>query len=134
MIPSPSTLPLGARAVAGAFLVSGPIHLVRPQVFEPLIPAALRSRDRELVYASGVAELVCAAGLVVPAVRRPAGIASAVLLAAVLPGNVQMALDAHRRVQRKGSTPIREVMRVGTIARVPLQLPMIRAVLRAGRP
>ncbi|WP_342803892.1 DoxX family protein [Luteipulveratus flavus] len=133
MIFSASTLPWGARGVTGAFLASGTIHLVRPQVFEPLIPPALESRRREMVYASGVAELACAAGLLVPRLRRPAALASAALLVAVLPGNVQMAADAHQRVQRKGSTPKREAVRAVMFARVPLQVPLIRAVLRAGK-
>lgn len=121
-----------ARAVTGAFLVSGVVHLVRPQVFEPLVPRAL-PRRRELVLVSGVAELACAAGLLTPALRRPAGAASAALLVAVWPGNVQMALDAHRAVRRRGSTPRRELRRAVTLARIPLQVPMIRAVARAGR-
>lgn len=64
-----SSLPRGARAVASAFVVSGIIHLVRPQVFEPLVPPVL-PRRRELVYASGVAEIVCAAGLFTTPLRR----------------------------------------------------------------
>ena len=48
--------------LAGLFITSGTTHLVKPQVFEPLVPHAL-PRRRELIYASGVAELVCAAGL-----------------------------------------------------------------------
>ena len=34
-------LPLGTKAVAGAFAASGVVHMVRPQVFEPLIPPQL---------------------------------------------------------------------------------------------
>lgn len=52
---------------------------------------------------------------------------------AVLPGNVQMAIDAHQRIQRKGSTPQRQVVRAVALLRIPLQAPLIRAVLRAGR-
>ncbi|TWP34375.1 DoxX family protein [Leekyejoonella antrihumi] len=123
-------LSLTTKGVIGAFIGSGVIHLVRPQAFESIVPAQL-PRKRELVYASGVAELVCAAGLLTPRTRRLAGLASAGLLVSVLPANAQMAWDAHRAVVRKGSTPRREAMRAGTIARLPLQIPMIRAVLRA---
>ena len=52
---------------------------------------------RALVYVSGVAELLCAAGLLVPATRRPAGYASAALLVAVFPANVQMSVDHGKR-------------------------------------
>jgi uncharacterized membrane protein len=80
---------------------------------------------RELVYASGVAELACAAGLLHPRTRRPAGLASAVLLAALFPANVQMALD----LNRTGSTTAKAV----GFARLPLQVPLIRAALKAAR-
>lgn len=39
------------------FAVSGVIHLVRPGVFTPIIPRALRRWDGPLVIASGIAEL-----------------------------------------------------------------------------
>ena len=49
--------------VAVPFAVSGVIHLVRPEVFERIVPRFL-PRHRELVLASGVAELVCAAAVI----------------------------------------------------------------------
>lgn len=79
--------------VAGPFLISGIIHLVRPQVFEPIVPKVLLAK-RELVIVSGAAELACAAGLLHPRTRPLAGKASAFLLGAVFPVNVQMAADA----------------------------------------
>lgn len=121
----------GARAVAAAFLVSGVIHLVRPQVFEATVPRAL-PRPRDLVLASGVAELACAAGLAVPATRRLAGPASAALLAAVFPANVQMAVDGVRGLARHRSRG-RAVRAAVTLARLPLQWPLIRWAWSAGR-
>lgn len=126
-----SRLPYGARALAAMFIVSGATHLVRPQVFEPIVPDSLPYR-RELVYASGIAEIACAAGMLLPRTRRVAGRASASLLVAVFPANVQMVVDAHRALARKGSTPARRAVQVGTLARLPLQVPMIRWALRAG--
>ncbi len=114
----------GQGALAALFAVSGSLHLVRPQIFEPIVPRVLPA-PRALVHLSGLAELGCAAGLAYPPTRRAAGAASAALLVAVLPANVQMALVARRR----GSA----VRRVVTAARVPMQLPMIRTALRAGR-
>lgn len=122
-------LPVLTKVVVGAFAGSGVIHLVRPEVFEPMVPRML-PRRRELVYVSGVAELFCAAGLVAPRTRSAAGLASAGLLAAVFPANVQMAADAWRAAQRKPSTQ-RRVMQVGTIARLPLQWPLIKGALAA---
>ncbi len=117
---------MDSRAVATAFLASGITHLVRPQIFLPLIPKALPA-PRGIVYASGVAELVCAAGLLTG--RRWAGPASAAVLVGVLPGNVQMALNATAAARRR-PTPKRVAFAVGCWTRIPGQLPLIRAVLR----
>jgi uncharacterized membrane protein len=119
----------GAGAVAAAFAVSGVVHLVRPQVFEPIVPRVL-PRRRDLVLASGVAELLCAAGLVVPRTRRAAGAASAALLVAVFPANVQMAADAVRGARRDRARTTRAA---ATLARLPLQWPLIRWAWAAGR-
>lgn len=51
-------LPIGTKILAGSFLTSGIAHLVRPDLFEPLMPSALPAH-REIIYASGVAEIVC---------------------------------------------------------------------------
>jgi uncharacterized membrane protein len=129
----------GAGAVAAAFAVSGVVHLVRPEVFEPIVPRVL-PRRRDLVLASGVAELVCAAGLALPATRRTAGRASAALLVAVFPANVQMALDAVRDAgpnragrTRTDRTRARRTRAVLTLARLPAQWPLVRWAWRAGR-
>ena len=113
-----------AKVVAGAFLASGTLHLLKPQVFEPLMPSWVPAH-REVIVGSGVAELACAVGMMLPPTRRLAGLASAALLAGVFPGNVKMAVDA-----MKGSN---RPMQAVSLARLPLQVPMIRATLRAGR-
>lgn len=123
-------LSLGTKMVVAAFLTSGTVHLVRPQVFEPIVPHVL-PRKRELVYASGVAELACAAGMLTQRMRRVAGMASAGILVAVFPANVQMAVDAQREITRKGSTRRRQIVRGVAMARLPLQVPLIRWALRA---
>src|SRR3954454_5623192 len=89
------TLPLDLRVVVGAFLASGTVHLVRPETFEPLMPEAVPAH-REVIIASGVAELICAAGLLHPRSRKLAGWASAAVLLGVFPGNIKMALDAQK--------------------------------------
>jgi uncharacterized membrane protein len=122
-------LPRDTAAQVGIFAGSGVVHLVRPQVYEPLMPAWV-PRHREVILGSGVAELACAAGLALPATRRTAGWASAALLVGVFPGNVKMALDAQRS-RRESSRA--KVVRTGTLLRLPLQWPMIRIALRAAR-
>jgi uncharacterized membrane protein len=113
-----------AKVVVGAFLVSGVVHLVKPEVYEPLMPRWVPAH-REVILASGVAELAGAVGLLLPPTRRLAGLASAALLVAVFPGNVKMALDA--------SGTRNTGFKAAAWARLPLQLPMIRGALRAGR-
>jgi uncharacterized membrane protein len=128
----PSTSPpltRGTLALATIFAGSGTLHLVRPEVYEPIVPRSLPAH-RELVIVSGVAELACAAGLLGGRTRRVAGLASAALLVGIFPANVQMSLDHARRARRRrdlGSA----MFFAGTVARLPLQWPMIRAALRA---
>jgi uncharacterized membrane protein len=125
--------PLGKDAVvlAGLFLTSGTMHFVKPEPFEAMVPTRLPSR-RALVYASGVLEIACAVGLFLPRTRRVAGLASAALLVAVFPANVTMTGHAKRRFDRDPEDPKRQGYLAATVARLPLQWPMIRTALRAG--
>jgi uncharacterized membrane protein len=117
-------LSLDAKFVVGIFTVSGTLHLVRPETYEPLMPNFV-PRHREVIYGSGAAELLCAAGLLYPRTRRLAGYASAALLVLVFPGNVKMADDArHSRSNR---------FKAIAYGRLPLQWPMIRAAWKATR-
>lgn len=118
------TISRGTTGLAGIFAVSGVIHLVRPEVYEPLMPSWVPAH-REVILASGVAELACAVGLLHPRTRPLAGWASAALLVGVFPGNLKMASDV-RHSRKTG-------LKVAAFARLPLQVPMIRAALRAAR-
>ncbi len=106
------------------FGASGVLHLVRPELFLPLIPRGLPAPDM-IVAVSGIAELACAAGL---ATRQSwAGPASAALLVAIFPGNVQFALD-------QAGDPAAGTLGVALAwLRLPLQVPMIWAALQARR-
>jgi len=112
------------KSLAAAFATSGVIHLVAPKVFEGIVPGWL-PRPRALVYVSGVAELICAAGLLADA--EWAGPASAGVLLAVWPANIQMAIDSTRSKQSL-------VRQIATWGRVPAQIPMIRLALRRDAP
>ncbi|RZI91062.1 MAG: hypothetical protein EOO67_10590 [Microbacterium sp.] len=113
-----------AKFLALGFLGSGTVHLVRPDVWEPLMPDWVPAH-REVIIWSGVAEIACAAGLLFPPTRKVAGLASAALLAGVYVGNVKMAVDA----SKSDNLPLK----AAAYARLPLQFPMIRAALRAAR-
>jgi uncharacterized membrane protein len=112
-------------ALAAVFCASGVVHLVRPQVFASIMPRCIpEAHHTDLIYASGVAELACAAGLV-RRTRWAAG-ASLLTLAAVFPANVQMALDAGSG-RNAGPSDSRAV----AWGRLPLQLLLAWAALQA---
>lgn len=113
-----------AKFLIAGFLTSGTVHLARPDVWEPLMPDWV-PMHREVIIWSGVAELLCAAGMVLPQTRKAAGLASAALLAGVYVGNLKMAADA----AKSDNT----AFKVAAFGRLPLQFPMIRAALRVGR-
>lgn len=117
-------------ALAGLFLTSGTLHFARPDVFEPIVPVPLRRWSRDLVHASGAAEIVCGVGLLVPSTRRAAGVTSAALLLAVFPANLQMSVSHGRRAARRRD-PSSVAVFAGSVARLPLQWPMVRVALRA---
>ncbi|MGC4815531.1 DoxX family protein [Micromonospora sp. DT228] len=113
-----------AVALAGLLAVAGVTHLVRPGVYDPIVPRALPGPARFWTYASGVAELAVAATVANPATRRAGGRAAAALFVAVLPANVKMAVDWRRR---------RPTKRAIAYGRVPLQVPLIWWALRVAR-
>ena len=83
---------LGVVGMAALLGGSGTLHLVSPRTYERIVPRLL-GHAHEIVTLSGVVELVCAVLLVVPRTRRLGGWATALVLVAVFPANVQMALD-----------------------------------------
>lgn len=121
-----ATTPLtkDVQALAGIFAVSGAVHLVKPEVYEPLMPKMVPAH-REVILMSGVLELVCAAGLLDPRTRKVAGWASVGLLLAVYPANFKMAGDL-RSSRNTG-------LKSAAFARLPLQIPLIRAAMKAAR-
>ena len=127
---APAGLGRDGMALAAMFLTSGTLHFVRPEPFERIVPEALPNR-RALVFVSGAAEIACAVGLLVPRTRKVAGIASALLLVGIFPANVTMTAQAKRRLDRAPDDPARRGYFAATVARLPLQWPLVRAGLRA---
>ncbi|GAA4778906.1 membrane protein [Citricoccus nitrophenolicus] len=112
--------------MAAALAGMGVLHFAAPRPFDGLIPRALPGPARAWTYGSGVAELAVAGLLAVPATRRVGGRAAQVLFLAVWPGNFHQAYRA-----RNASLRTRAI----TLARLPLQVPLIAAAGRiaAGR-
>jgi uncharacterized membrane protein len=84
------------RSVLGAFFVAaGTLHFVKTDAYAAIVPDGL-PRKREIVYASGIAELAGGAGVLVPRTRRAAGWWLIATLIAIFPANVNMAVNAAR--------------------------------------
>ena len=114
-----------ADLVAGALAGVGSVHFLAPDVVEAAVPLWVPGK-RAVVYASGALEVLCGLGLIR---RRPwAGPASAAVLLAIWPANIQMALDAGTG-RHAGLFDNAVLM----WARVPAQIPMIWVAWRATR-
>ena len=87
---------MGPHTRLGAlFLFAGTMHFLKPRPYVAIVPDAL-PRKREIVFASGVAELAGGAGVLIPTTRRLAGWWLIATLLAIFPANVNMAVNAGR--------------------------------------
>jgi len=105
------------------FVFAGVMHFVKPRMYEAIVPPYL-PRSRELVYASGVAEIAGGAGLMTP-LRRPAGWWLLATLAAVFPANLHMAMNPSEYRVPGGRSAL--------LARLPFQLAFMAWVHSAMR-
>jgi uncharacterized membrane protein len=110
-----------ARAALGAtFLAAGALHFLRPRVYETMMPRYLPAH-RELVLASGAAEMAGGAGVLFARTHRPAAWWRIATLIAIFPANVEMAVHAER---------FRRIPRPLLWARLPLQAVLVGWVWR----
>jgi uncharacterized membrane protein len=78
--------------VMGVFyVVAGLAHFVRPDFYLPMMPPWLPAH-RELIFLSGVAEVLLGVAVLVPRLRRIAGWGIIALLIAIFPANLHIAL------------------------------------------
>jgi uncharacterized membrane protein len=109
----------------GMMLVGmGVLHFAVPKRFDTIVPAELPGSARFYTLASGVAEGATGALLLVPRTRRLGALAAIALFVGVFPANVNMV----RLWWGKGWPA-----RVGALARLPLQVPMITQALKIRR-
>ena len=86
-----------ARLGAAAFwIVAGAMHFVIPRQYEAIVPRALSRRRKELVVASGIAEIAGGVAVLPDATRRGARWWLLATLVAVYPANIEMALHPER--------------------------------------
>ena len=116
--------PTPAYRIAALLLGSGVLHFVMPKPYDSIVPVELPGSQRFYTYASGVAELAAGALLLPPRTRKLGALSAVALFVAVFPANVNL-------LRLWKDKPL--VMRLGAIARLPLQIPMITQSLKIYR-
>jgi uncharacterized membrane protein len=81
---------------AVAFIAAGALHFAVPRAYVAIMPPYLPN-PLALVLLSGVFEILGGAGLLVPPLRKLAGVGLIALLVAVVPANVEMLRQAQAR-------------------------------------
>jgi uncharacterized membrane protein len=116
--------PTRAYRIAALLLGSGVAHFLMPKPYDTIVPVELPGSQRFYTYASGVAELVAGALLLSPRTRKLGALSAVAVFVAVFPANVNL-------VRLWRDKPL--FMRLGAIARLPLQIPMITESLKVYR-
>lgn len=116
--------PKPAYRLAALLLGSGVLHFLIPKPYDTIVPAELPGSQRFYTYASGVAELAAGALLLPPRTRRLGALSAVAVFVGVFPANVNL-------VRLWRDKPL--FMRLGAIARLPLQIPMITEAFKVYR-
>lgn len=96
------------------FVAMGCLHFLKPNVFASIIPDFI-PWHKAMVYISGIAEIAGGIGLWLPQFRETAAWGLLLLLIAVFPANINMAVQT---VQKTG---LLSWYSIATIVRLPLQ-------------
>ena len=118
-----------ALATAAILGSAGVAHLIKPALFDPIVPAWVPGSARLTTYVSGVAELAAAMLIIHPRTRRFGGWFALAVFAAVYPANIQAALDGGI----EGAKPPLDSAAAAWI-RLPVQLPLFWLAWRTARP
>jgi uncharacterized membrane protein len=116
--------------LSGILGVAGVTHLVVPRGYDAVVPPWVPGPARAWTYGSGLAELAVAGLLAAPVTRRAGGWAAAALFVAVYPANLHMAAAAVSRWRSRPGDRRRAAVAAATLARLPLQLPLVTSALR----
>ncbi len=115
---------LALLALAVFFIAAGVNHFLNPDFYVRIMPPYLPAH-LELVYLSGLFEILGGIAVLLPALRALAGWGLVLLLVAVYPANLHMALHPEL---------FPEMSSTALYARLPLQLVFIVWVYWATRP
>ncbi len=121
-----TSLALSRAALALVMVVAGMLHFVATDAYVAVMPGYL-PLHRELVYLSGLFEVLFGLGLLWRKTRAAAGIGLIALYVAVLPANINMAVHD---IQPAGF----DIPGFLLWARLPLQLVLIYWAWRVSRP
>lgn len=84
--------------IAAAFLITGILHFLKPQFFVKIMPDYI-PWHLAMVYISGVAEMLGGIGILVSQTQTFAAWGLLLLLVAVFPANINMAVES---IQKSG--------------------------------
>jgi len=88
----PEIRPIARWVLIAAFLAAGVLHVVAPGPFLDITPAWVPFAP-VVIALTGLAELAGAVGLMIPRLRRAAGMGLALYAACVFPANIQHAIS-----------------------------------------
>jgi uncharacterized membrane protein len=126
MLKLPRSLPkkLALLGLGPFYIVAGANHFLSPDFYLSMMPPWLPAHA-ELVWISGVCEILGGIGVLVPSTRSRAGWALVALLIAIFPANVHMALNPEL---------FPEISRAALYGRLPFQALFIAWAWWATRP
>jgi uncharacterized membrane protein len=126
MLKLPKSLPrrLALLGLGPFFIVAGANHFLSPDFYLAMMPPWLPAHS-ELVWISGLCEILGGIGVMVPITRSRAGWGLVALLIAIFPANVYMALNPEL---------FAEIPRAALYGRLPFQAVFIAWAWWATRP
>lgn len=111
--------------IGAVFVLAGLLHFWKPAFYVRIMPDYI-PWHKAMVYLSGAAEIAGGIGMFVPLVRFEAAIGLILLLLAVFPANIDMAIKS---IQKRGWISLYSML---MILRLPLQFVLIYWVYWAG--
>jgi uncharacterized membrane protein len=84
------------RFASGFWIVAGVMHFVIPRQYQAIVPASLQRWKKEVVVASGIAEIAGGVLILPEGTRKLGRWWSLATLAAVYPANIEMAVRPNR--------------------------------------
>lgn len=115
----PSLREISRYLLAIAFIIAGANHFLSPAFYLSMMPPWLPAPNT-LNLAAGLAEIAGGIGVLIPHTRRYAGIGLILVLIAIFPANLHLALNGW---------PGSDIPRWALFARLPFQLIFIAWVL-----